>query len=286
VLADLSLRPEAKALLEKYDGSSSAARAVFVPTDVCSWSALTNMFDVTLREFGDFDIVCPNAGVYEPHWSNFWHPPGSPESRDSPDAGHYAQVDINLSHPIRTTQLAMSRWLFPRAPAVSTSGSSWPLPAKVSPENPKRMLLTSSVAGQIPVWRAPIYGACKHAISGFVRCLARAEGEIGVRVNAIAPGVVRTPIWTEHPEKMGNLDEATGWVTPEEVAAAMLRCVEDDDLVGGTVLEIGKDHTRRVEWRNDPGPDLREGRGIRATKEEFGDQMAAEWLKDPRIWGV
>ncbi|KAJ3534049.1 hypothetical protein NM208_g7709 [Fusarium decemcellulare] len=115
VFADLSLRPEAKTLVAKYEQKGSSPRAIFVETDVTSWPALTRMFQVTLQEFGDFDIVCPGAGVYEPNWSNFYHPPGSPESKDAVDSGHYALLDINLTHPIRTTQLAISQWLHPRA---------------------------------------------------------------------------------------------------------------------------------------------------------------------------
>ena len=34
----------------------------------------------------------------------------------------------------------------------------------------------------------------------------------------------------------------------------MLRCLVDEELVGGTILEVGKDQTRKVEAFNDPGP--------------------------------
>lgn len=67
VFADLSLRPEAEALVAKYSDAASSPRAVFVKTDVTSWPALSNMFSTTLSEFGDVDIVCPGAGVYEPN---------------------------------------------------------------------------------------------------------------------------------------------------------------------------------------------------------------------------
>ena len=36
-----------------------------------------NAFKTADQEFGGADIVCPGAGVYEPHWTNFWQPPGS-----------------------------------------------------------------------------------------------------------------------------------------------------------------------------------------------------------------
>lgn len=64
VLADLTLRPEAKTLLESY--SSGSTRAVFQQTDVTKWDQLDRAFDVAVREFGGYDIVCPGAGVFEP----------------------------------------------------------------------------------------------------------------------------------------------------------------------------------------------------------------------------
>ena len=282
VLADLALRPEADELLSRYDAKDKSPRAVFVKTDVTSWPALDNMFDVAYTEFGDVDIVCPGAGVYEPHWSNFWCPPGSEKSRDAIDANHYALLDINLTHPIRTTQMAISRWLYPRG----MPGSAVPTPAAVSPSNPKRIVHISSVAVQAPTLRAPLYNASKAAISGFVRSIAPLEEEYGIRVNAVAPGVVRTPLWTDNPEKMANLDQSTdAWVTPEEVAAAMMDCVESESTAGGAVVEIGAGYTRHVGLWNDPGPDLRPEAGMFTSNAEAGNQEVHGFLRDSSVWG-
>ncbi|KAJ7826000.1 hypothetical protein B0H14DRAFT_2818830 [Mycena olivaceomarginata] len=40
----------------------------------------------------------------------------------------------------------------------------------------------------------------------------------------------------------------------QEVAEGMLRCMESEELAGGTILEIGAGVTRKVEAFNDPGP--------------------------------
>lgn len=240
------------------------------------------MFTTALTEFGTFDLLCPGAGVYEPNWSNFWLPPGSPESADAPSGGNYSLLDINVSHPIRATQIALSHWLHPRL----TPGSKFPVPEKASATNPKRVVHISSIAGQLPVFRAPLYGASKHAISGFVRCLAPLDEAEGVRVNAVAPGVVRTPLWTDHPEKLVNVDEERdGWVTPQEVAQAMLDLAVDGKYVGGTVLEVGKDNIREVAAFGDPGPDPRPERGLVTSHGKKGDDMVWAWLKDGGIWG-
>ncbi|KAK1463148.1 short chain dehydrogenase [Colletotrichum melonis] len=284
VIADLALRPEAEQLVSSYqDKSNARPRAVFVKTDVTSWPALSNMFKVAMEEFGSFDIFCPGAGVYEPHWSNFWHPPGSSESKDSVEGGRYALLDINITHPIRSTQLAISYWLHPK----EATNAALPPSIEASPENPKRIVHISSVAGQVANINAPLYAASKFAITGFVRSLARLEETNGIRVNAVAPGVVRTPLWTEHPEKLVNLDEAQdGWVTPREVAEAMLRCVEEEALVGGSILEVGKDNTRLVEAFNAPGPDPDPKRGLVARNGSKGTDMVFSWLRDATKWAV
>ena len=239
------------------------------------WPELDALFTAAESCFQTFDIVCPGAGVFEPHWSNFWIPPGAPASRDrvsgSADdgTGHYASLDINLVHPIRCTQLALARWL---------NGEP-----KVSPANPKRVVHVSSVAGQVPGFSQPLYTATKHALSGFIRSLGLLESEMGIRVNGVAPGIIRTPLWTDHPEKLIMLDqERDEWVEPEEVAAAMLECVQSVDIGGGIVLEVGKGFTREVKSFNDPGPS---GRGMQVSHREVLQQEALTWLREDG-WGI
>ncbi|OAA58413.1 NAD(P)-binding domain protein [Niveomyces insectorum RCEF 264] len=278
VIADIALRPEAEEFLSNHKGENGGARVAFVETDVTSWKAINRMFEFTLAEFGDFDIVCPGAGVYEPHWSSFWHPPGSPESKDKVDGDRYALLDLNLTHPIRSTQLAIAHWLHPRPPA----NPNFAKPSPASLQNPKRVVHISSVAAQLPVFRTPMYGATKYAISGFVRCLTPLDG-VGIGVTAVAPGIVKTPLWTEHPEKLVNLDEKQdAWVTPEEVAEAMVQCIEKE--AGGTILEVGTDSVRPVSAFNDPGPDTNPARGLIASNSQKGDDMVWGWLQDPNLW--
>ncbi|KAF1973934.1 NAD(P)-binding protein [Bimuria novae-zelandiae CBS 107.79] len=263
LIADLSLRPEAQKLLED---NKSSPKAVFAKTDVTSWPQLERMFAVATEHFGTIDIVCPGAGIYDPHWTNFWHPPGSTTSKDSPDSSRYATLDINLTHPIRVTQLAISHFLA----------------SDVSPSNPKRVILISSIAGQTTNLNTPLYVAAKHGINGFVRSLSSLDARLGIRVNAVAPGVIKTPLWTEHPEKLRFVDEAVDvWATAEEVAEAMVRCLEEEGLEGGTVLEVGRAQTRRVEAFMDPGPS---GSGHTVGRLEEGYDEVFGWLEGEG-WG-
>lgn len=64
LIADLALRPEAQMLADQH--KSGPARIVFQETNVIDWPQLERMFEVAEKEFGDIDIVCPGAGIYEP----------------------------------------------------------------------------------------------------------------------------------------------------------------------------------------------------------------------------
>lgn len=255
LIADLALRPEAQVFVDEH--KTDSPRVVFQETNVVDWAQLERMFEVAEKEFGEIDIVCPGAGVYEPLWSNFWRPPGAGDSKDSPTGGRYAIIDINLTHPIRTTQLAIAHFL-----NNCTSG------------RPKHILHISSIAAQNANLANPVYCATKHAISGFVRSLANLDKKFGIRVTAVAPGVIKTPLWTEHPEKMKLIDGSDEWVTPEEVAEVMLALLQQDEVSetigdrsgngqqfkveGGTILEVSKT-VRAVAQFNDPGPGNRPG---------------------------
>ncbi|OAA52616.1 NAD(P)-binding domain protein [Beauveria brongniartii RCEF 3172] len=249
VVADIKLRPESEALLSEYSSSSDGApRAVFVRTDVTAWEDLRNMLDKAVSEFGSFEVVCPGAGVFEPPTSNFWHPPGSDTSRDFVDANHYTTLDINLTHPIRATQLALQHWLKPENAAQQT------------PESPKRVVNIASIAGYTPIFPSPLYAAAKYGVVGFTRSLAHLDAVAGIRVSAVAPGAVSTPMLNEHPEDIVDADK-DALITPQEVAEAMLSLVESEDHAGGTILEVGVAYTRTVSVWNDPGPtqELRQG---------------------------
>ena len=66
------------------------------------------------------------------------------------------------------------------------------------------MILISSIAAQLPILPIPLYAASKAAISSFARSMAELEPKYGIRVNAVAPGLVKTPIWNEEELSLGG----------------------------------------------------------------------------------
>lgn len=94
---------------------------------------------------GDGDTDCQRQ-----KWSNYWY---------DPEDERYAQIDINLSHPIKMTRIAMRQ---------------------LASEDRKGVILPiASVGGLAGLYTCPIYIACKHGIVGFVKSMKR---ELSVRM--------------------------------------------------------------------------------------------------------
>lgn len=88
-------------------------------------------------------------------------------------------------------------------------------------------------------------------MNGFIRSMGDLDKRIGVRVNGVAPGIIKTPLWTEHPEKMGFLDEGRDrWVEPEEVAEAMVR-VSESLYMCGTYADCLDSALRNLSWEEE-----------------------------------
>jgi ribitol 2-dehydrogenase len=84
------------------------------------------------------------------------------------------------------------------------------------------ILITSSVAGLIPVVWEPIYTASKHAVQAFIHTVRRQISRHGVRIGGVAPGPVVTALLKDWPK--AKLDEALAagsLMEPTEVAAAV-----------------------------------------------------------------
>lgn len=128
-------------------------------------------------------------------------------------------------------------------------------------------------------------------------------------MTGVAPGVIKTPLWTEAPEKLKLLAGDDAWVTPEFVADVMASLVENEAVQvsadlgaagghsrsgharertkevaveGGMILEVAKGRVRVVEQFNDVGPS---GEGVTVGNMGIAEEDIFERLKGG-WWGV
>ena len=83
------------------------------------------------------------------------------------------------------------------------------------------IVATASLAGLMPMPADPIYTLTKHAVVGYVRAMAPHLAERGIRINAICPGFVDTPIVTAE-LRAWIASEGIPLMQPEQVAEAVL----------------------------------------------------------------
>jgi len=109
------------------------------------------------------------------------------------------------------------------------------------------IIATSSVTGILGAKQLPDYSATKGAINAFTKTLAQSVIEKGIRVNAVAPGPVWTPLNPADegatPEKVAKFgsDVPMGRpAQPEELAPAyvFLASNADSSYITGTVLQV------------------------------------------------
>lgn len=94
------------------------------------------------------------------------------------------------------------------------------------------IVITSSVAGVVPVLWEPIYTASKHAVQAFVHTVRRQVAEKGIRVGAVLPGPVVTPLIEEWPR--AKLEEALAsgsLMEADEVAEAVMFMLTRNPMV-------------------------------------------------------
>lgn len=122
------------------------------------------------------------------------------------------------------------------------------------------ILVTASLAGLVDVPGDPVYALTKHAIVGFVRSVAPQLEQRGVRVNAICPGLVDTPLVDPMRPALGDFP----LIPPADVAEAAWRAITAGGSGEAWVVQPGVPG-EKYRFRGVPGPRTAGAEGLAPT---------------------
>jgi 3alpha(or 20beta)-hydroxysteroid dehydrogenase len=153
---------EGNALANRLGGNAS-----FASHDVTSEEAWREVVGQAESTFGTVNVLVNNAGIADY---------GRLEKTD--EAAYRRVIDIN--------QLGVFLGMKAVAPALRQAGGG-------------SIINISSVAGIIGLPLALAYTASKWAVRGMTKVAAKELGPDGIRVNSVHPGIIDTPMLTDHP---------------------------------------------------------------------------------------
>ncbi len=188
---------------------SAGARCRVVRTDVSQTEQLRSLFATASSAPGGLDIVHNNAGIVS----------GAADFVDQPLERIELVVRVNLLAMLLGTRLAID--------AMRERGGA--------------IVNTASIAALGPMPTDPPYSATKAAVVNFTQALAGLRDTHGIRVNAVLPGMVDTPILAktgggEPAPWLAAVLPAMKLLQPADIAAKVLELVRDDTKAGEAVV--------------------------------------------------
>ena len=173
-IALLYAREGAKVVVSDLDGdrgtetaamiAAQGGQAHFVAADVGSAEDARMLVSATVARFGGLDIACNNAGIGGP----------SAETADYPLDGWAQVINVNLSGVFYGMKYQIGAML-----ESGTGGS---------------IVNIASILGAVGFASAPAYTAAKHGVLGLTKVAALEYGARGIRVNAVGPAFIHTPM--------------------------------------------------------------------------------------------
>jgi len=191
---------------------AGAPEAVVAPTDAADEAAVEALVARAAERSGKLDVLVNVAGGQQ-----FFA-----ALADTRTAGWDKVMNLNLRGPFLACRAALPR--MPRGGAIVN---------------------VASVAGLSASPGIGVYGAAKAGLIGMTRTLAVEAAPLGVRVNCLAPGWVRTELtrflWsdTEQGGAIAAQVPLGRWGDPEEMAGALLLLASDaGSFITGTTIVV------------------------------------------------
>ena len=181
---------------------SQGAEAIGIALDVTDEAAVEAAVQRTVKELGGVHIAVNNAGIGGPAAS----------SGDYPIDGWKRVVDVNL-----TSVFLCQRAQIQAMRAAGSGGS---------------IINMASILGQVGYAGSTAYAAAKHGVVGLTQTAAWEHAADGVRINAVGPGFINTPLLEKMDAKVRATLEGRHALkrlgTPQEVAALVAWLASDD----------------------------------------------------------
>ncbi|WP_087974983.1 SDR family NAD(P)-dependent oxidoreductase [Oceanobacillus rekensis] len=207
VLADFN---EEKGASFKAELESEGAEAVFVKADVTNEADVKNIYDTALSTFGKVDILFNNAGI------------GSVKPTEELTYAEWRKtVEVDLDGVFLVAQAAIKEFL--------KSGGGV-------------IVNTASMYGWVGSPGSAAYNAAKAGVINLSRSLGLEFAERNIRVNALCPGFIETPILGETDRKfLTNATPMKRLGKSEEIAKAVLFMASDDSsfMTGNSIIVDG-----------------------------------------------
>ncbi|WP_457151762.1 SDR family oxidoreductase [Mesorhizobium sp. P5_C1] len=166
-------------------------KAIPLVIDLMQPSSVATMMPQILEKAGQLDIFHANAGAYV----------GGEVLTGDPDTWD-RMLNLNINAVFRSIHAVLPHMVERKTGDI---------------------IVTSSIAGLVPVVWEPIYTASKHAVQAFVHTVRRQVAKHGLRVGAVAPGPVVTALVDDWPKaKLEEELAAGGLMQPREVAEAVM----------------------------------------------------------------
>jgi len=193
---------------------SASEHVALIDGDIGQFETARKTADLAIKKFGSIDAVAANAGIFS----------AKPFTEYTADDFN-ALVSTNLAGFMYITQLAVKQML-----AQKSGGSIVSITAA---------LVDNPIAG-IP---AAVPMMTKGGLNAALRSLALEYAKDQIRFNAVAPGVVDTPLHAANPRGFLNTLSPMGTIsTVEEIASAVVYLTEARQITGEVLHVDGGAH--------------------------------------------
>jgi len=207
---------EATRAMARAARQGSEGREIVVRGDVSNEEQVKQMFATTIAEFGGLDILVNNAGIQKPA-----------PSHEIEAADFDRVIGVNLRGPFLCAREALRHFLSRPGGGV--------------------ILNNSSVHEIIPKPKYLSYSISKGGMENLTKSLALEYADHGIRVNAVGPGAVVTPInkaWIDDPKARGEVESHIPMgraAAADEIASVFAFLASDDAsyITGQTIFACG-----------------------------------------------